>query len=68
MTLQARIIGDPVARFRVEMNLLALFATIAAALPGIHGAGVSRCLSGSACFVEPPVAVVEQGPRNLRSA
>jgi hypothetical protein len=56
MPLQASVVGNPPSRHGVEMDHLALFPPIAAALPGKHGAFVDSLLRGPPRFREAPIA------------
>ncbi len=61
-------IGLPAARERVEMHALGLLLALAAALPGEHRTA-QPCLAGRrARLAQPPVAVQQQTPGDLRHA
>ena len=60
MPLQVRRIRRPPARARIQVHPLALLATIAAALPRVHRAGVAGVRRVGARGAEPSVAVHQQ--------
>src|SRR5690606_21484 len=66
VALQVSVILYPAPGFRVEVHPLALFTTIAAALPGIHCALESGFCRQSARFIEPSIAIAQQGPGYFR--
>ena len=65
VTLKIRIIRHPTLRVRVEIELVGLFLSVAAALPGKHRTPVPGVFGGRPSSVQPPVAVAQNGPGNL---
>src|SRR5215472_8254729 len=61
MALKMRVVLDPVARPRVEVHDVGLFAPVAAALPWVHRAAEAGLPGGPARLIEAPVAVKQQG-------
>ena len=58
VVLQVGVVGNPVARLRIEVDLLAFLPAAAATLPGIKGAAVTGGLGVAPGRIQTPVPVL----------
>ena len=66
VALQVAGVGQPAPGHRVEVHPLALLASVAARLPGVHRAGEPGRPRRPPGRVQPPGAVAQQGPGQSR--
>lgn len=65
MALEVGVVLQPASGAGVEVELLGLLAAVAAALPGVHGAGEADRLGGRDSVFQPAVAVGQQSAGDL---
>src|ERR1700728_2065019 len=68
MSLQVAVVTDPASRARVEEQPIVFFLTVAAALPGEHGAAVSRLPRRPARLRQAAPAIQQERAREPREA
>ena len=68
MPLQRAMVGNPPSRTGVEVDDLAFFASVAAALPGVHRALIPGLTSGQTRLGQTTVAIEQQSAGQLGQA